>query len=313
MTFPINDQARKGLSKGELAKVPGGLYELAVNQIPESVCNVLEKLLGIGDVYAISFIWKGELCGSAAILMRKGREPKNPKLIETFVRQASVTLQRLQTEDQIKASLREKEVLLREIHHRVKNNLQIISSLLNLQSRYIKDKQVLHVFQESQDRIKSMVLIHTKLYQSKGLARVDFAEYIRSLIADLFRSYKADCDLITLKTNVDDVFLAIDTAIPCGLIINELVSNSLKYAFPEDGQGEIRIDLHWEKGGKFTLIVSDSGVGFPRDLDFRNTESLGLQLACTLVDQLQGTIGLDRTGGTKFKIAFTEPKDKQGG
>lgn len=312
MTFPINDQARKGLSKGELAKVPGGLYELTLNQIPESVCNVLEKLLGIGDVYAISFIWKGELCGSAAILMRKGREPKNPKLIETFVRQASVTLQRLQTEDQIKASLREKEVLLREIHHRVKNNLQIISSLLNLQSRYIKDKQVLHVFKESQNRIKSMVLIHKKLYQSKDLARVDFAEYIRSLIADLFRSYKADYDLITLKTNIDDVFLGIDTAIPCGLIINELVSNSLKYAF-EDGQGEIRIDLHSEKEGKFTLIVSDSGVGFPKDLDFRNTESLGLQLACTLVDQLQGTIELDRTCGTKFKIAFTEPKDKQGG
>jgi two-component sensor histidine kinase len=169
------------------------------------------------------------------------------------------------------------------------------------------------VFQESQNRIKSMVLIHKKLYQSKDLARVDFAEYVRSLIADLFRSYKADYDLITLKTNIDDVFLGIDTAIPCGLIINELVSNSLKYAFPEGRQGEIRIDLHSEKEGKFTLIVSDSGVGFPKDLDFRNTESLGLQLACTLVDQLQGTIGLNRTGGTKFKIVFTEPKDKQGG
>ncbi len=312
MTLPINDQARKGLSKGELAKVPGGLYELTLNQIPQSVCNVIEKLLSIGNVYAISFIWKGELCGSAAILMRKGREPKNPKLIETFIRQASVTLQRLQTEDQIKASLKEKEVLLREIHHRVKNNLQIISSLFNLQSRYIKDKQVLHVFQESQNRIRSMVLIHKKLYQSNDLARIDFAEYVRSLIADLFRSYKADYDLITLKINIDDVFLGVDTAIPCGLIINELVSNSLKYAF-KDGQGEIRIDLHSEKEAKFTLIVSDSGVGFPRDLDFRNTESLGLQLACTLVDQIQGTMGLDRTGGTKFKIAFTEAKDKQGG
>ncbi len=220
--------------------------------------------------------------------------------------------ERKRAEDQIKASLEEKEVLLREIHHRVKNNLQIISSLLNLQSRYIKDKQVLHVFKESQNRIKSMALIHERLYQSKDLARIDFAEYVRSLIADLFRSYKADYDLITLKTNIDDVFLGIDTAIPCGLIINELVSNSLKYAF-KGGQGEIRIDLHSEKEGKFTLIVSDSGLGLPKDLDFRNTESLGLQLICTLVDQLQGTIGLDRTGGTKFKIAFTEPKDKQGG
>ena len=240
-------------------------------------------------------------------------EERSAKLGETLKDLRKEITQRQRAKDQIKASLKEKEVLLREIHHRVKNNLQIISSLLNLQSRYIKDKQVLHVFKESQDRIKSMALIHKKLYQSKDLARIDFAEYVRSLIADLFRSYKADYDLITLKTNIDDVFLGIDTAIPCGLIINELVSNSLKYAFPEDRQGEIRIDLHSEKEGKFTLIVSDSGVGFPKDLDFRNTESLGLQLICTLVDQLQGTIGLDRTGGTEFKIAFTEPKDKQGG
>ncbi|GAI89221.1 unnamed protein product, partial [marine sediment metagenome] len=206
------------------------------------------------------------------------------RLTNVVVMHEDIT-ERKRAGDQIKASLKEKEVLLREIHHRVKNNLQIISSLLNLQSRYIKDKQVLHVFQESQDRIKSMVLIHKKLYQSKDLARIDFAEYVRSLIADLFRSYKADYGLITLKTNIDNVFLGIDTAIPCGLIINELISNSLKYAFPEGGQGEIRIELHPEKEGKFTLIVSDSGVGFPKDLDFRNTESLGLQLACTLVDQ----------------------------
>ena len=313
MTFPINDQARKGLSKGELAKVPGGLYELAFNQIPESVCNGLEKLLGVGDAYAISFIWKGELCGSAAILMRKGTEPKNPKLIETFVRQASVTLQRLQTEDQIKASLKEKEVLLREIHHRVKNNLQIISSLLNLQSRCIKDKQVLHVFKESQNRIRSMGLIHEKLYQSKDLARIDFTEYVGGLVANLFQSYEVDSDRITLETSIEEAFLEVNTAIPCGLIIDELVSNSLKYAFTEGRKGKIQINLHSDKEGKFTLIVSDNGIGFPRDLDFRKTESLGLQLVCTLVDQLEGTIELDRSGGSTFKISFKEPKSKQGG
>ena len=313
MTFPINDQARKGLSEGELTKVPRGLYELAVNQIPESVCNVLEKLFGMGDAYAISLIWKGELCGSAAILMRKGTEPKNPKLIETFVRQASVTLQRLQTEDQIKASLKEKEVLLGEIHHRVKNNLQIISSLLNLQSRYIKDEQTLEVFKEIQNRIRSMALIHEKLYQSKDLARIDFAGYIRSLVADLFRSYKTNSHLISLKTNTDDVFLGVDTAIPCGLIINELVLNSLKYAFPEGRQGAIHVDFHLGEEGKFTLIVGDNGVGFPKDLDFRNTESLGLRLTCTLVDQLEGTIELDRSGGTGFKVTFTQKKYGRGG
>jgi len=313
MTFPMNDEARRVLLKGELAKVPGGLYELTFNQIPESVCNVLEKLFGMGDAYAISFIWKGELCGSAVILMRKGTEPKNPKLIETFARQASVTLQRLQTEDQIKASLKEKEVLLREIHHRVKNNLQIISSLLNLQSRYVKDKQVLHVFKESQNRIRSMGLIHERLYQSKDLARIDFTEYIGGLVANLFHSYRANSDLITLETSIEEVFLGVDTAIPCGLIIDELVSNSLKYAFTEGRKGRIQIDLHSDKEGEFTLIVSDDGVGLPRDLDFRKTESLGLQLVCTLVDQLEGTIELDRSGGSTFKINFAEPKPKQGG
>ena len=233
-------------------------------------------------------------------------------LMATIAHGTDIT-ERKRAEDQIKASLKEKEVLLREIHHRVKNNLQIISSLLKLQSRYIKDKQTLHVFKESQNRIRSMALIHEKLYQSRELARIDFVEYVRSLVANLFRSYEVNSDLITLKTNIDDVFLGIDTAIPCGLIIDELVSNSLKYAFTEGRQGEIHIDLHSNKESKFTLIVSDNGVGFPKDLDFRNTESLGLQLTCTLVDQLQGTIELDRSGGTEFKITFPEPKYKQGG
>ena len=221
--------------------------------------------------------------------------------------------ERKRAENQIKASLKEKEVLLREIHHRVKNNLQIISSLLNLESRYIKDEQTLEVFKEIQNRIRSMALIHEKLYQSKDLARIDFAGYIRSLVADLFRSYKANSHLITLKTNIDDVLLGIDTAISCGLIINELVSNSLKYAFPEGRQGAIHVDFHLGEEGKFTLIVGDNSVGFPKDLDFRNTESLGLRLTCTLVDQLEGTIELDRSGGTEFKVTFTQKKYGRGG
>jgi len=221
--------------------------------------------------------------------------------------------ERQRVENQIKASLKEKEVLLREIHHRVKNNLQIISSLLNLESRYIKDEQTLHVFKEIQNRIRSMALIHEKLYQSKELARIDFAGYIRSLVADSFRSYKANSHLITLKTNIDDVLLGIDTAISCGLIISELASNSLKYASPAGRQGTIHVDFHLGEEGKFTLIVGDNGVGFPKDLDFRNTESLGLRLTLTLVDQLEGTIELDRSGGTEFKVTFTQKKYGRGG
>ena len=216
--------------------------------------------------------------------------------------------ERKRVEKQIKDSLREKEVLLKEIHHRVKNNLQIISSLLNLQSRYIKDKQTLEMLRESQNRIRAMALVHEKLYQSKDLTKVNLAEYLQKEVADLFRSYGVSSEAIKLKIDTDDVFLNIDTAIPCGLIINELVSNSLKHAFPDGREGEIRIEVRSEGDGQFTLIVGDNGVSFPKDLDFRNTETLGLQLVTTLVAQLGGTIELERDGGTTFKIKFSEIK-----
>ncbi len=210
-------------------------------------------------------------------------------------------------EERIRLSLKEKEVLLKEVHHRVKNNLQIISSLLNLQSKYIKDDQALEMFKESRNRIRSMTLIHEKLYRSKDLANIDVSEYIQNLSSNLFRSYSAG--RVNLRTQVDDILLGIDTAIPCGLIINELVSNSLKHAFPEK-HGDIFVNLHRDNG-KFTLVVSDNGVGFPETVDFRNTDSLGLQLVCTLTDQLDGVIELNRTGGTEFKITFGEIKYKE--
>lgn len=147
--------------------------------------------------------------------------------------------ERKQTESQLKASLKEKEVLLKEIHHRVKNNLQIISSLLNLQSEYIQDKQDLDIFKVSQNRIESMALIHEKLYQSKDLARIDFGEYIRDLVCTLFCSYEVNSSAIDMKINIDQIFLGIDVAIPCGLMINEVVLNYLKHAFPKGRTGEI--------------------------------------------------------------------------
>ncbi len=210
-------------------------------------------------------------------------------------------------EERIRTSLKEKEVLLKEVHHRVKNNLQIISSLLNLQSKYIKDDQALEMFKESRNRIRSMTLIHEKLYRSRDLANIDVADYIQNLSSNLFRSYSAG--RVNLRTQVDDILLGVDTAIPCGLIINELVSNSLKHAFPNK-QGEIFVNLHRDNG-KFTLIVRDNGVGFPEQLDFRNTDSLGLQLVCTLTDQLDGEIELKRSEGTEFRITFGEIKYKE--
>ncbi len=212
--------------------------------------------------------------------------------------------ERKQADEKIKASLKEKEVLLKEIHHRVKNNLQIISSLLKLQSGYIKDKHTLEMFKDSQSRIRSMALIHEKLYQSQDLSKVEFAEYISNLAANLFRSYELDPTAIKSTLNIENIFLEIDVAVPCGLIINELVSNSLKYAFPDRRKGEIQIQLYSDNGHEIKLIVSDNGIGLPKDFDFQNTGTLGLQLVNNLVEQLEGTTEVNGNSGTEFRIKF---------
>ncbi len=211
--------------------------------------------------------------------------------------------ERRTAEEKIKASLREKEVLLKEIHHRVKNNLQVISSLLKLQASYFKDPKTREAFNESQSRIRTIALVHQKLYQSEDLSRIDFAGYVRDLSRDLFRTYGVDSAKIRLIINVSHSFLDIDRAMPCGLIISELLSNSLKHAFAERETGRISIDLTRENGS-FILRVGDDGVGLPVDMDFRDTESLGLQLVNTLVEQLDGTIELLEGEGTGFVIAF---------
>ncbi len=216
---------------------------------------------------------------------------------------------RRQMEEQLKASLAEKEVLLKEIHHRVKNNLQIICSMLYLQSRHIEDTQLLAIFAESQHRIKSIALAHEELYQSKSLANIEFADYVRNLLAYLFSSYGVNSDLIALKTNLQNMPLGVDVAIPCALIINELIPNSLKHAFPAGRErGEIYIDCRSEDADKAALIVSDNGVGFPRGMDFRNTKSFGLRLVNMLVGQLNGAMELDGNSGTTFRLTFPIPK-----
>lgn len=215
--------------------------------------------------------------------------------------------ERKEAEEKVQASLREKEVLLKEIHHRVKNNMQVVSSLLSLQANRVQDSASLEVLRESQNRVKSMALIHEKLYQSKDLAKVDFADYVRDLTMHLFRTYRTNAGAITLRINVsENVRLGVDTAIPCGLIVNELVSNALKYAFPGGRAGEVRVDLEREGGGELTLVVSDNGVGFPADVDPGHTGSLGLKLVTTLADQLEGSIELERSAGTLFKVTFAE-------
>jgi two-component sensor histidine kinase/sensor domain CHASE-containing protein len=213
-------------------------------------------------------------------------------------------LERKRAEEKIKGSLKEKEMLLKEIHHRVKNNLQVVSSMLKIQSEYSQDKKTVDMFQESQNRVRSIALIHEMLYQSENLSKIDFSEYIQPITTNLMRTYGVDPIRIKLNINVKDVFMDLDRAIPCGLIINELFSNVLKHAFPEGRQGEVLIDLFQESSQEFTLLIKDNGVGLPIGMDFKNTDSLGLQLVNALVDQLGGAIVFEGRVGTTFRITF---------
>jgi PAS domain S-box-containing protein len=217
--------------------------------------------------------------------------------------------ERRQAEEQIRESLQEKEVLLREIHHRVKNNLQIVSSLLNLQARRVIDPASLEVLRESQNRVRSMALIHEKLYQAQDLAHVNFADYVRNLVAFLFASYQVNAAVVSLAINVaDDVHLDIDTAIPCGLIINELVSNALKHAFADGRTGGLWIDLDKTADSQLELVVRDNGVGLPTELNFRRAKSLGLRLVASLVDQIEGNLELVNGQGALFRVTFPDPQ-----
>ncbi len=226
---------------------------------------------------------------------------RGEKMVLTISR--DITL-RKQREAQLEKSLNEKEMLLKEIHHRVKNNLMVISSLLNLQSRYIKDKAALEVFRESQRRARSMALIHKMLYQSTDLKCIDFGDYIETFTQELFRTYVTG-DNIKLNMKVGKTLLDINTAIPLGLIVNELISNSLKHAFPDNRAGEITVKFSRE-GDQFHFMVADNGVGLPKDLDYTKSKSLGMRLVNTLVNQMNGIIEIEQDEGTCFLIKFTE-------
>ncbi len=218
--------------------------------------------------------------------------------------------ERKQAEERLKASLQEKEVLIQEIHHRVKNNLQVISSLLKLQSRYAKDEDTLTIFQESQNRIQAMSAIHEILYQSNNLASIPSKEYIETLVKNLSVSYGLRSEEIALTIDVQNIPLRIDDAISCGLIINELISNSIKHAFPERKEGTIEITLKL-LNKTVQLVVEDNGIGIPENLNIANSKSMGLRLIHFMVEELQGTLLLDRTRGTQFQIQFMPIQTKE--
>ena len=212
---------------------------------------------------------------------------------------------RRQYENQIETSLREKEVIIKEVHHRVKNNMQVISGFLQLQSNYVKDPESAEMLNECQRRVRSMALVHEKLYQSKHIGFINVAEYIKSLTSELQESYVVQAD-IKFEVDVESININLDTAIPCGLIINELLTNSLKYAFRGKSSGTVGISLHLSPDHRFTLMVSDDGVGLPENFDINSTATLGMQLVHVLVRQLGGTVAITSQNGTIFIITFPE-------
>lgn len=238
----------------------------------------------------------------------------------TFTEEVSLTLtdddllicvcrdvtERLKAEEKIKASLLEKEVLLREIHHRVKNNLYVISNLLDLQADTLEQEEQRNLFAESQNRIQTMALIHEQLYQSDDLSQVNFANYIQNLIEKLSLSYRTKHCEVKMILDVEPITLNLETAIPCGLLINELVTNSFKYAFPNSQCGTIKIELKLYEEQQIYLKISDNGIGIPEDVDWQDSPSLGLRLVSILADQLEASLEVDCSNGTSFTLTFQE-------
>jgi len=261
-----------------------------------------QRLLGFASDITDRKMMESEIRSLNTVLEQKVEE-RTRALADSNVALEEEISQRMKTEEQLQAMLNEKTLLLREVHHRVKNNLQIIISLTNLQLRQIEDPQMKRIMAETQNRVRAMALVHEKLYKSETLADIDLAEYVRFLTSHLFAYYETDSRRVTLKIEIGEIMVSINTAIPIGLILNELVSNALKHAFPGGRSGTLAISASSDKN-TISLAVKDNGVGIPADLDWRNTQSLGLRLVVSLVNQLDGTIDLDRSGGTAFTMVL---------
>jgi PAS domain S-box-containing protein len=236
---------------------------------------------------------------SRDITERKKAEERLKRFNEELEKQV------IERTEALNKTLHEKEILLQEIHHRVKNNMQIITSLLNLQSRTIDDPVVLNMIKESQSRIRAMALVHERIYKSGDISSIDLKDYIQFVTRELFSFYGVKSQLIRFTINAPAIKVNINSAIPLGLMVNELLTNAIKHAFPENRKGEIVIDITKDKKD-ISLVVRDNGIGIPQEFDWRNAKSLGLRLVISLVEQLSGTIELDRTAGTTFTIVVKE-------
>lgn len=275
--------------------------------------------LSLRSIASVPLQIKGRVIGTLQVVDTEAERlgPDDLKLLEPLAASAAIAIEnarlyeraqeeiteRRQAQEALQASLREKESLLQEIHHRVKNNLQVMTSLLRLQCQFTEDAPVRQALTVNRDRLQSMALVHEHLYQSPDLARINLTDYLRRYVPYLTRVYRKQARCIAVRTDAEDTYLDIDHAVPCGLLVNELVSNALKHAFPAGRTGEIRVEA-WQENGHARLSVSDDGISLPAHVDFRRPKSLGLQLVNTLVKQLNGTIDLDNHQGTTFEVTF---------
>ncbi len=302
----FNDAAGNLIEVGRDEAIGKSFFELGMI-IPENIPFYQQKMALLND--------SKDVKPYETVLLDKNGHERWVELFNTPLKKydesyailiiANDITERKLAEDQLKESLSEKEMLLKEIHHRVKNNLMIISSLLSIQSRFIKDKEALGIFKESQNRAKSMALIHERLYRSTDLKRIDMGDYIRTLSNDLFYAYVTNDQKIQIKLDVEDIMVDINTSIPLGLIINEIITNALKHAFPNEMPGSILISFH-RAADKLKLEVADDGIGFPKDLDYKNTSSMGLQLVNSLSNQIDAELTVVMEKGTSFQITFPE-------
>jgi len=292
--------------------VSGGLTWMLMGELPPQTF-IIAGVCGFFIAYGTSYV---------VLRYQKLVEEKNDQLEhladelqqakgELELRVEARTQSLRQANEQIEASLREKEVLLQEVHHRVKNNLQIITSFLDLQAGKIDDKKILEQLVESRNRILSMALIHDKLYQSSSLERIDFGAYVRNLVAELVDAYRIEPN-VRIEVEIEDLTLDIDAAIPCGLIVNELVSNAFKYAFEPDREGRLGVRMSREENGGLALVVSDDGVGFPDGFALEGASTLGMLVVRSLVRQLRGEMSLGTGRGAEIRICFSGSIEKNG-
>jgi len=283
------------------ANTTSGLLTLVHEEDRGHVIAALERATKSFEPLEVEFRVRLE-DGALAWLLAYGRAMRGPEGTPTHIVGIIMDITgRKQSEDILRTSLREKEILLKEVHHRVKNNMQVISSLLSLQSTYVRDQHDAELFHESQMRVKSMAVVHERLYQSADLSSIDFGEYVDTIVTDLVHSYYREG--LHCRTSIGSIRFGVDTAIPCGLLINELVTNSVKHAFPDGREGTIEI-TSTRTGDLVTLTVSDNGVGFPEGIDLSSEATLGMTIIQALTAQLGGTISIESAGGTRVTVTF---------